>query len=162
MMPQTITESTLTIDSFTAENHILSNFWERSPFVAPYIWWPDRGEFEWATTEHFYQAHKAITIVEAESVREMNTPGGSKRRGRKVRLQDGWNTNKDLIVMRIALRHKFGPCTEAGKFLMGTGEAYLIEGNKRGDTYWGTVDGQGRNYLGRLLMVRRLELNLGL
>ncbi len=101
-------------------------------------------------------------MAEAESVREMRTPGGAKRRGRAIRLRPDWRGNHDLTVMRIGLKHKFGRCTEPGRFLMATGDAELIEGNPWRDDYWGTYQGRGRNYLGKLLMVRRLELQLGL
>ena len=42
--------------------------------------------------------------------------------------------------------------------LLDTGDAYLEETNYWHDTFWGVYNGEGRNHLGRLLMVVRDEL----
>lgn len=46
--------------------------------------------------------------------------------------------------------------------LINTQDAYLEEGNKWGDTFWGTVEGKGQNVLGNLLMEVRELLKKGL
>ena len=56
------------------------------------------------------------------------------------------------------LRRKFAPGTEMARKLLGTGNAHLAEGNNWGDTFWGTVNGEGQNVLGVLLMRIRDEL----
>ena len=45
--------------------------------------------------------------------------------------------------------------------LLATGDAYLEEGNTWGDRIWGTVDGQGENRLGKILMQVRDEARQG-
>lgn len=45
--------------------------------------------------------------------------------------------------------------------LLATGDAYLEEGNTWGDRIWGTVDGQGENRLGQILMQVREEARQG-
>ena len=45
--------------------------------------------------------------------------------------------------------------------LLDTGDAELIEGNKHGDSFWGQVNGEGKNLLGKLLMQVRNELRNG-
>ena len=42
---------------------------------------------------------------------------------------------------------------------MATNDAYLEEGNTWGDKIWGTVNGQGANNLGKILMQIRDELS---
>lgn len=39
--------------------------------------------------------------------------------------------------------------------LIATGNAYLEEGNQWGDKFWGTVNGNGENMLGKILMKER-------
>ena len=41
---------------------------------------------------------------------------------------------------------------------MATGNAVLVEKNDWGDTFWGVCSGKGENYLGRLLMQVRKEI----
>lgn len=48
---------------------------------------------------------------------------------------------------------------EMAERLKATGDAELIEGNYWGDVFWGTCDGVGENWLGRLLMAQRDVLN---
>ena len=43
--------------------------------------------------------------------------------------------------------------------LIATGDAYLEKENTWGDRVWGTVNGQGANNLGRILMDVRDELS---
>lgn len=42
--------------------------------------------------------------------------------------------------------------------LLATGNAYLEEGNTWGDRIWGTVNGEGENRLGKILMQVRQEI----
>jgi predicted NAD-dependent protein-ADP-ribosyltransferase YbiA (DUF1768 family) len=42
--------------------------------------------------------------------------------------------------------------------LLHTKDAHLEEGNDHGDMFWGTVEGQGQNNLGKLLMKIRNDL----
>ena len=41
---------------------------------------------------------------------------------------------------------------------MATGDRVLVEGNDWGDTYWGMCNGEGKNYLGKMLMSIREEI----
>lgn len=45
--------------------------------------------------------------------------------------------------------------------LLATQDRPLEEGNRHGDRFWGTVGGQGRNWLGRILMQVRDEIQAG-
>lgn len=46
--------------------------------------------------------------------------------------------------------------------LLATRDRMLIEGNDWGDTFWGMVDGEGENNLGKILMRVREEIKTDL
>ena len=60
--------------------------------------------------------------------------------------------------MKEIVRAKFEQHPELTEKLLATGDTYLEEGNTWGDRIWGTVNGQGANNLGRILMEVREEL----
>ena len=53
---------------------------------------------------------------------------------------------------------KFTQNEELKSRLLATGTHLLEEGNTWGDKIWGTVDGEGENHLGKILMRVRKEL----
>ncbi len=63
-----------------------------------------------------------------------------------------------MSVMAGIVKAKFEQNEELAKKLLATGDAYLEEGNDWGDRIWGTVNGQGANCLGMILMNTREEL----
>ena len=113
---------------------------------------------EWATTEHYYQAQKTVDPVWQEKVRTAATPGESKELGRASPDYDDdyWLAQRDE-VMRRALHAKFTQHDELRALLLATGEKLLVE-DSPDDRYWGTVNGDGVNRLGKLLMALRAEL----
>ena len=60
--------------------------------------------------------------------------------------------------MREIVFEKFKQNPHLTKKLLDTGDVYLEEGNNWGDRIWGTVNGVGRNELGKILMEVRKEL----
>lgn len=142
---------TETIEHFTGQHRFLSNFyyspvsvtWGTNMLVAP-------------TVEHAYQASKTHVLEEFMRVLKAKTPGQAKRLGQRVSIHPGWEQIK-LSVMEGLLRQKFSsPLLR--RLLIETGTAKLIEGNHWGDTFWGQVDGEGENHLGKLLMKIRAGL----
>ena len=135
------------IERFSGRARFLSNFY------------PSIIEFEgqrYPTVEHAFQAAKTSDPKLRKRIREAGTPGTAKALGRKVPLRQDWERVK-LDVMLGFLRKKFGH-SMLRDLLLGTGTAKLVEGNTWNDTFWGVVDGRGRNHLGRLLMQVRDEL----
>lgn len=125
----------------------LSNF-HKSEFT-------DRLGNVWKTSEHFYQAHKAMHDRDFVRIRDCGTPATAKRIGQTITIRSGWNMER-LNVMRAALDLKFANGRPEAGFLLLT-DGILEEGNTWGDTFWG-VDlktGKGSNWLGVLLMARR-------
>lgn len=85
------------------------------------------------------------------------SPDEAKRMGRKINIRSDWESVKDTVMYEIVLA-KFSQNEALKKKLIDTGDAFLAEENWWGDKYWGTVNGVGRNQLGKTLMKVRMEL----
>lgn len=81
----------------------------------------------------------------------------AKTQGRKVKLREDWEEVKEDYMYRISLA-KFTQHKDLRELLLQTGNTHLEEGNFWGDTFWGTVCGEGENKLGKILMRVREEL----
>lgn len=146
------------VKSFSGEHRWLSNFW-----VAPIRLVAFRESWSFPSTEHVFQMakleHTDIGIPEQrelfEEVAGLETPGQSKRFGRRIpELNiESWNAARDR-AMAHALKAKFSQHADLREKLLGLEGYYLEEGNHWGDRYWG-VDGTGKNRLGELLMELR-------
>ncbi len=117
---------------------------------------------EYASVEKAYQAAKwcpedrsyFTTCTNEESIlyNRAHTPNGY--------VSEEWDARK-LDVMRFLLEQKFDPsCNpESARNLLATDGRYIEETNWWGDTFWGkTLEGEGKNNLGQLLMSVRSEL----
>ena len=128
----------------------------------------------WPSAEHFYQSQKSFEQDYQLAIHGAKTPGQAKRLGaspdmpRKV-SQQSWFRRKSkkprsdwdaikLEVMRRAVRAKFGQNRDLCKLLLATGSFELVE-DSVSDAFWGIgSDGQGQNWLGRILMEVRADL----
>lgn len=137
------------IDSFTGKYRFLSNFYPSVVLLD--------GE-AYPTVEHAFQAAKSLDPVFRSEVRKINRyqPGLAKKAGRRTALRLGWNDMREDVMLDLVRQKFIGPNT-LGHLLLATGDEELVEGNHHGDTYWGTVDGFGRNALGQILMQVRDE-----
>lgn len=140
------------IDSFRGDYYFLSNFY---PFVVI-----GKDGMAFPSTEHAYQACKATTKEDAEIIRTAPTAAVAKKIGRRIKKRDDFERLKISVMLRI-LRKKFAPGTDLAEKLLNTGDAELIECNDWGDVFWGQVDGKGCNFLGKILMHIRQELQIG-
>lgn len=86
-------------------------------------------------------------------------PSTAKILGNSIPLRADWEQVKDQ-VMYFFVWKKFNDHPTLAEKLLATGEAILIEGNFHGDRIWGTVNGEGENRLGRILMQVREELRV--
>jgi ribA/ribD-fused uncharacterized protein len=135
------------ITSFSGQYRFLSNF-----YLSPMLF----GDREWASVEHCYQAMKATEYAEQERIRATATPWEAKQMGRKVKLHPAWDRHK-VDIMARCLWAKFSN-RELAEKLMETAPAELVEGPPARSRFWGKVDGEGENMLGKLLMQLRDEL----
>lgn len=115
------------------------------------------------STEHIYQAAKTLDPIERDEILAAPTPGIAKRMGLRVSLRPDWDHVR-LGVMSALLEVKFDE-PSLGALLLATGDAELVEGNHWHDVYYGRChcprhQGEGQNWLGRLLVLRRSQLRL--
>lgn len=137
------------IDRFDGtEYRFLSNFWH-SPVEMDGLIYP--------TVEHAYQAAKCAILGDRKFIQEAKTPAKAKMLGQIVKMVSDWEEIK-VDVMRGLLYKKFVAGHSLARQLLATGDAYLEEGNTWGDRFWGTVNGEGKNWLGTLLMEVRESL----
>lgn len=137
------------ISSFQYEPYrFLSNFWP-APVVLDGSCYP--------TVEHAYQAAKSADPAYRARVNAARSPGEAKRIGRTATLLPYWEAPFKIDVMRGLLAQKFAQAIASSQ-LEATGDAHLVEGNHWGDKFWGVCDGDGLNWLGRLLMEQRDQI----
>lgn len=148
------------ISEFSGDFAFLSNFFIK-PTCFPLSYKDDFGNVkiytvECLSLEHAYQAAKTLDIEEQKTILLAKTPGIAKRLGRKISLQENWDSKK-ISKMKELLEIKFKN-PEMKEKLLSTKDARLIEGNNWNDKFWGKVNGIGENWLGRLLMEVRSNL----
>ena len=135
------------IDTFRGEYYFLSNFYE-IPVIFDGI--------TYQNNEAVFQAQKCSVYNDRKQFSFLNA-SEAKKLGRKVSLRPDWEEVK-IGIMREIVREKFEQHPKLAEKLLATGDSYLEEGNTWGDRVWGTVNGQGANNLGRILMEIREEL----
>ncbi|XP_052184304.1 riboflavin biosynthesis protein PYRR, chloroplastic [Diospyros lotus] len=122
----------------------------------------------WPTVEHYYQAHKFFGVNDPlarkcfEDIRSAKSPEEAARMGRKMQKQhpnlvrSDWESVK-IDVMYGALKCKFSIYPHLNSMLLSTAGSVLVEASPH-DLFWGGgQEGEGLNYLGRLLMQIRSE-----
>lgn len=137
------------INSFSGKYRFLSNFYPSEVYYENH---------KYKTIEHAFQAAKATNSEDRRRIANADTPGDAKRLGRNISLRDDWEKVK-IEVMRELLEQKFTLIPKLRNKLLETGESTLIEGNTWGDKFWGVCDGEGQNWLGKLLMEVRKDIN---
>jgi N-glycosidase YbiA len=147
--------SEASINLFTGKNRFLSNF-AAFPVVFEGV--------EYPTAEHAYVAAKTLDPQIRDWVRQIDTPGNAKYRGKSIALRPDWEDVRNDIML-VILRSKFTRNQQASDQLIATGDAELVEGNAWHDNYWGRCRCkacagvvEAHNVLGRLLMAVRDEL----
>lgn len=133
------------INEFRGDYYFLSNFYEAP--VAVY-------GLTYRNNEAAFQAQK--TFENRKKFTTLN-PSEAKKLGRRVELRHDWESIKEDIMYNIVLC-KFEQNDDLRQKLINTGDTHLEEGNTWGDKIWGTVNGEGQNKLGKILMRVREEL----
>lgn len=135
------------INEFRGQYFFLSNFYE-----APVTW----EGITYKNNEAAFQSAKVLNKSEREEFSVLD-PSSAKKKGRHVQLRDDWDIIKYDIMFGICFA-KFSQNEDLKIRLLETGNQYLEEGNTWGDKIWGTVNGEGENWLGKILMRVREEL----
>jgi ribA/ribD-fused uncharacterized protein len=135
-------------------------------FVGPYGWLSNYFEcpvsYEgraYGSTEAAYHASKFPEAERDEFTRL--GPDASKKLSRRKSLDQAWWDARKERVMREITQAKFTQNPGLAAKLLDTGDRELEELNWWGDKFWGTVQGEGRNMLGKILMEVRAELRAG-
>ena len=135
------------INEFKGQYYFLSNF-----YVAPVTW----DGITYQNNEAAFQSAKVLDNSLREEFAVLD-PASAKKKGRRVNLRDDWETVKYNVMYEICLA-KFSQNENLKARLLATGDEHLEEGNTWGDKIWGTVNGEGENNLGKILMRVRAEL----
>ena len=137
------------IDDFHGEHFFLDNFY---PATVHYR------DMTFPTSEHAYQAMKSKSArIWAWFADRVSTPIQAKSLGNKINLRCDWEEVKKGYMKNIVTA-KFEQHPGLAKKLLATGDVMLIEGNTWGDTTWGVCNGEGKNWLGKILMELRDKL----
>jgi len=122
------------------------------------FWIRDNGEKIWMNcVEVFYCYCKSEDKDYRRLIRLNNNGFNCKKLGKTIELRENWNEIK-IKVMKYALDLKFSN-EKMKALLLSTGEEELVE-NSPWDEFWGCGrNGEGLNWLGRLLM--EIRDNLG-
>jgi len=129
----------------------------------------------YASVEHAYQASKSLDLdqrtIFSFDYNPNLTAARAKRIGQEIKLRDDWDKVKVRTMRELVLQKFSQPALKAK--LLGTGDAYLEEGNWWHDIFWGVchhkMEGKtcregehrpfGGNHLGYILMdVRNLPV----
>lgn len=138
------------INKFRGANRFLSNFFETD------VTWEG---LTYPSSEAAFQAAKTLDLEERKRFCIM-PPTQAKREGYRVKLRNDWEEVKIRVMYEIVLA-KFSQNEFLKQKLLATGNEWLEEGNTWGDKTWGTVNGVGNNYLGKILMAVRSVLAIG-
>lgn len=151
MTPTPITPAP--IDRFSGVHRFLSSFYTPAP-TAVCI----NGVWElYPTSEHAFHAAKFPGHPEIRAaIARAATPAEAKRLGHSAGCRVDWDTVR-VPTMGDVVLDKFTRTSQLARWLLLTGTAELIEGNRHGDTFWGTVNGRGENHLGKCLMRVRVD-----
>ena len=136
------------INEFSGKYRFLSNFWSCYVKYAG-VWYP--------SVENAYQAAKMNNTEDRKRFLDIKA-SEAKKLGRLLPMREEWDDEK-LDIMYQLVRQKFTTSPILRDLLIETDSEELQEGNWWGDTYWGTVNGKGENYLGKILMKVRDEIN---
>lgn len=138
------------ITEFRGEYYFLSNF-----YMATVVY----EGISYSNTEAAFQAQKCENYEDRKLFSGLS-PSDAKKKGRHIRLRKDWEEVKYKCMYAI-VSEKFKQNAELAKKLLATGDAHLEEGNSWGDRIWGTVNGVGKNALGKILMQVREDIQKG-
>lgn len=135
------------INNFRGEYSFLSNFYN-SPVEYQGI--------TYRNNEAAFQSAKSLNLDIRKTFSNLD-PSQAKRKGRHIALRPDWENVKFDIMYEIC-KAKFSQNKTLKDKLLNTRNEYLEEGNTWGDKIWGTINGEGQNNLGKILMRVREEL----
>ena len=137
------------IDSFMGEYRWLSNFHEAPLWHSGHLY---------QNSESAYQAAKLLPRDEEYRLKYESMDGkGAKKLSKELKhlTRPDWK-EISLIVMSEVVHAKFTQNKDIRIQLVNTFPHDLVEGNTWHDYFYGVCNGQGTNWLGRILMAERI------
>lgn len=131
------------IAEFQGEYRWLSNFWPCNVRMPDGITYP--------SAEHAFQAYKALDLDKRKQIAMMGDAREAKKFGKAVDLRPDYQRTR-LMLMATVVYLKFAQNAELRALLLETADKELVEGNWWNDVYWGVCNGEGENWLGKILM----------
>jgi ribA/ribD-fused uncharacterized protein len=151
------------IAEFQGEYRPLSNFWYKDVYL------PD-DQLVYSTNEHAYQAAKTDDLDIRRVIKDSKTPRDAKALGRNIDIRSNWNIERCKVMLYInRIKYTY---SDMETLLLSTGTQKLVEGNEWHDNFWGICSCQsctqelitdtrfGKNWLGKILMLIRLEIQI--
>jgi ribA/ribD-fused uncharacterized protein len=128
------------IKGFQGEYRWLSNFW------------PVDIEYQGNVYPSVGNAYQAAKFPKEERFPFVTcTAAVAKKLGsKKKNIDERWDGIKLFVMHELNSKKYEDPVLK--EKLKATGDAYIEETNNWGDTYWGVCNGEGKNYLGQILM----------
>lgn len=109
------------------------------------------------SSEVAFQCAKCADDEERKALFAMSSPYEVKKAAYKVKKREDWDVIK-VDIMRDIVSAKFMQNPDLADKLLATGDEILEEENNWNDKFWGTVNGEGENHLGKILMEVRSEI----
>lgn len=145
---------------FAGKNRIYSNFWDCLISYENLVF---------TSVENAFQAAKCKFEEDRPRFLEISA-GSAKQLGQTVVMRDDWEKliYIDELGVEAPLKVKIMYDLVYQKFsheplrsvLLMTGNEQIEEGNWHGDRYWGKVQGDGENWLGKIIMAIRSKLRI--
>jgi ribA/ribD-fused uncharacterized protein len=111
---------------------------------------------KYISSENAYQAAKTTDVNIRKQFANLDSYA-SKKLGRKISVREDWEDVKYQAMYDICY-DKFTRNKQLGNLLKETGDRYIEETNDWGDVIWGVCNGVGKNWLGKILMDIRTEI----
>lgn len=141
------TDPSAPITAFAADYFFLSTF-APAPVYVDHVQYP--------TVAHGLEATRVCTASDRDRIRRCENAGEMMRLAKSMSSRPDWETHK-IDVLRNLLQQKFST-PDFRTRLLNTGSRPLLAHNYWRDRFWGIYDGEGHNWLGRLLMDQRATL----
>ena len=139
-----MTDPTAPITAFHADFFFLSTFAPAPVYV---------DQIQYPTVAHGLEAARVTSESDRDRIRHCSNPGEMVRLAKALPSRPDWEACK-VDVLRTLLKQKFGvPALRTA--LLNTGDRPLQAHNYWRDQFWGIYEGEGGNWLGRLLMEHR-------
>jgi ribA/ribD-fused uncharacterized protein len=135
------------IKGFFGPYRFLSNY-----HIAPVVY----EDVEYPSTEAAYQAAKSLDPEIRKQFINLNS-NEAKKLGQKIEVRPDWEDVKYGVMLEVCT-YKFTKHSDLREALILTGDKYIEETNHWRDTTWGVCKGEGKNWLGKILMEIRKTL----